>query len=463
MRRGNVPGRGVGGGMRALAEVDAGFHLGQRLGEIEIGRGVVNRIGWREQDERVDQAGIDVLDQRGEVAEALVFRLHGQQRLAFAEVAERLVDGEREPLHVRRLARTGEHERLAGVALQIGGQRLDPCLHLRISSVRRGNAGHAECRGKMSGHHGHLAGGHSQTVVGHAAGERIGRLHRVETVHFRRIRLVLIAFALGLAAVEERRDRPLRVGAGEITVERDDAVGLGKIGHEADAIAGISGERLVLVEFRGGKFRRQLLAQAGTRRAVIGRENQADFRRLVGGQCGQHRREIRALCGFSSAEEIARAARRVEIEHSRLGEGVGAVGIRVQRVGAEFCRAAVEGGDHQRRGAGGARHGGGVVCRLAGDHPFGSLGVGDDVAFRAAAGGHAETSQRGGGAHQLQERATRGLGILLVGHLGGSLREFAIEPLAELRSVLKLTRTAPGNGGFSGGNFGVLPNALAHG
>ena len=69
---------------------------------------------------------------------------------------------------------------------------------------------------------------------------------------------------------------------------------------------------------------------------------------------------------------------------------------------------------HQRRRTASAWHGGRIVGRLAGDHPFRGLGVGNDVSFRAAAGSHSESGERGGRAHDLEERTARSLGIVLV-------------------------------------------------
>ena len=103
--------------------MDAGLQLGEGLGELEIRRGVVNRVGRSEQDQRFDRAGIDVRLERGEIAEALGFGLHGEQRLAFADVAERDVDRKGEKVDGGGLARTGENQRLAGVFLEILDER----------------------------------------------------------------------------------------------------------------------------------------------------------------------------------------------------------------------------------------------------------------------------------------------------------------------------------------------------
>ena len=304
-------------------------------------------------------------------------------------------------------------------------------------------------------------------MIRHAAGERKRGFHRIEAVHLRSVRLLVVDLSFRFAAGEEWSHRALGVGAGEIAIERKNTVGLGEIRHQLHTISKhtvvFSGERLVLIELRGWKLGGNFLRQAVAGRAVVGTEEKTDFGCLVGGDGRDDGVEFLAFGGFSGLEDLPRARGRVKIQDGGLRKGVGAFRIRMQIIRRELGRAALEGGDHQRRGTVGARHRGCVISRLAGDHPLGGLGVGDDVSFRAAAGGHAESGERGGCAHQFEERAARGLRVRFVGHFGGSLREFTIQPLTECRAVLKLPRTAPGNGGFAGGNFGVLPNALAHG
>ena len=364
------------------------------------------------------------------------------------------------------LAGTGENHRFTFARFEIGGEFLGPCEVLGIGNFRSGNAD-TQFAGDLRGDPDDLARRDPQAMIRHATGEGEGTFHHVEAVHFRRIRLVGVAFAFGLAAIKKRSDRALVIVSGKVAVERKNAVRFREIRHQLHAIAkrgggGIAGQRFVLIEFRGGIFARELLGQAGAGRAVIGTEDESDFRGLIGGKCSQCGLQIRAWSDFRALEDFPRARWRIKIQHRCLGEGVRAFSIRMEIVRSHLGRTAFEGRHHQRRRSTGARHRGSVISRFPGNHPLGSLGVRNDVGFRATAGCHSESGQRGGRAHDLEERTARCLRILLVRHLGGSLRELTVEPLTEVGGILELTHTAPGDGGFAGGNLGVLQNAFAH-
>ena len=259
----------------------------------------------------------------------------------------------------------------------------------------------------------------------------------------------------------------MRVGAGEIAIERHDAVGLGKISDQFDSITKsdsgrISSERFVLIELGRAEFGRQHLRYAVAGRAVVGTEQETDFCGLVGNKRGEDLLKIGARRRFSGFQETSRTRGRVKIQNRSLCECIRALGIRMEIVRRKLGWASFKSGHHQRRRTRGTRHRGSVVSRLARDHPFRCLGVGDNVSFRATACRHSKTSKCGRSSHQFQERTTRVFSILLVRHFSGSLWEFAIQPLAEIGGVLKLTRTAPSDGGFAGGNFGVMQNAFTH-
>ena len=468
----NVPGRRVGGGVGAGAEMDHGLRLGERLTELEIGRGIEQRIGRGEQDEGFDRTGFEVSLEGSQIAEALGVGADVAERLAFADVPEFRVDRMNHGVDFLREPRSGENQRLSFKGQEVIDHRSDPLVSLVVRNDRNlfdetVEFADANPTGDPCGDIKQLPRTHPQAVIRHAAGHREGALDRVKSVHPGGIRLGGVPLPFRLAAVEERGDRALRVERGEVAVNRQDAVGLREIGHGADPVAedfrGASYEGFVGVEFRGGELGGQFFDQPGTGRRDIVTEDKADLGGLVGGECGDHRVELGAGRGLALLEDLLGARRRVEIEDGGLGEGIGAGGIRVQGVRGQFGRAAFEGGDDQRRGTGGARHAGGVVGRLARDDPLGRLVVGDDVAFRAAAGGHAEAGEGGRGAHQLEERTAGGFCISLVRHFGDSLRELALHPGAESGGVLELTDAAPGDGGLVGGDFGVLPDAFAHG
>ena len=469
MAGGNVPGGSVGGGVGAGTEVDHGLRLREGLAELEISRGIEERIGRGEQDECFDGADLKVVLERYQAAEALGVGADVAEGLVFADAAELVVDGCDESLEGFWHARAGEHEGFLLRSLQVIDHRVQPLEVLLVrDGFNLGNLGvEPEAAGDVRGDLQQLARPHTQAVVRHAAGHRESALDRVEAVHSRGVRLGGVGLPFRLAAVEERGHRALRIERGEVAVDRQDAVGFREVGHGADPVAedlgGRAFEGFVDVEFRSGELGGQFLDQAGAGRRDSVTEDEADLGGLVGGKAGDQGVEVGAGRGLALFEDFFRTRRRVEVEDGSLGEGIGTGGIRMQGVRGELGRAAFEGGDDQRRGPGGARHAGSVVGRLARDHPLGRLVVGDDVAFRAAASGHAEAGEGGRSAHQLEERTAGGVGIRFIGHFADSLRELALHPDAESGGVLKLTETAPGDGGLVGGDFGVLPDAFAHG
>ena len=250
----------MGGRVAAFAEVDAGCEFCQRGGKIEVGGGVVDRVGRGGDDQRVDRAGVDVLLEIGEGAFAGGFRLQGEERLAFADVAEGEVDREGEVVDGCRLAGSGEDHRAALVGLEVGDERLDPgeCFGVGYF-VDAAGLWDAEFAGDLAGDVEDAAGGGAQAVVGHAAGERVGCLDHIKAVHRGRVGGLFIGFSFGFTAIEERCDRALRVGAGKVAIERQDAVGHGEIGGDLHAIAEglgrLAGEGLVLIKLSRGEFR----------------------------------------------------------------------------------------------------------------------------------------------------------------------------------------------------------------
>ena len=176
----------------------------------------------------------------------------------------------------------------------------------------------AEFAGDLAGDVKDAAGGRAQAVIGHAASERVGGLDYVEAVHRGRVGGLFIGFSFGFAAIEEGGDRTLRVGAGEVAIERHDAVGFGEIGGDFHAIAesfgGLAGERFVLVEFCGGKLFREgaLEAVAGWR--IVSAAKEGDFGGRIGGESGENRFEICAFGGFAGFQKLARTVWRVEVE-----------------------------------------------------------------------------------------------------------------------------------------------------
>ena len=239
----------------------------------------------------------------GDGAESLGFGLDDGERLAFPDVAEGDVDRQREVMNGGGLAGTCENQGLVAAGLEIGDEGFDPGKGLFVfDCIDALGERQSEFAGDLPGDVEDLAWGHTQAVVRHAAGERIGGLHGVEAVHFRRVRLVIVGLAFRLAAIEERSHRALRIGSGEIAVESENAVRLREISHGFHSVAeregGVAGEGFVLIELRGGKLPGDFLGQAGAGRAVIRAEEETDFRRLVGGERGDGGIQVGALGGL---------------------------------------------------------------------------------------------------------------------------------------------------------------------
>ena len=328
-------------------------------------------------------------------------------------------------------------------------------------------ASHAKGASDLASDHNHLARGDPQPVIRHATGESESRFHHVEPIHFGRIRLRVVRLSFRLAAGKKLAHRPLEIDPSKITVQGEDAIRFCKIDYQLHSIAkdrlrGIPGERFILVEFRTAKFRCEFLDQSSASRAVIGTEEEANFRRFILGQSCDHRLEICSRGAFARLQNLPRAGRRIKIQDRSGSKGIRSIDIRMQMIRGKLGRASFVGGHHQWRRPTGTRHGGGVKSRFPRDDPLGSLGVGDNVGFRAAASGHPEPSERAGCSHQFQERAARSLVHFRVRELGSTLRKLPVHPLPKFGGVFELTRTAPSDGSFAGGNFGMMPDALTH-
>ena len=116
----------MGAGVCPHPEVDADLQLRKGFGELQIRRCVEDRIRGREQHQRVDDTRVDVGLERREIPQSLSLRLHGEQRLAFADVTQREVDLMGDQMHRQRLARAGQHHGFPGMRFQIGDEALDP-------------------------------------------------------------------------------------------------------------------------------------------------------------------------------------------------------------------------------------------------------------------------------------------------------------------------------------------------
>ena len=165
----------------------------------------------------------------------------------------------------------------------------------------------------------------------------------------------------------------MRVGRDKIAVEREDTISLAEIGHQSDPFATdlLSFECLITVKLGTAELPGKFLGETASGRTHIGAEHKSNLGGTVSSDGAKQCLELRAVGSLAFLEHLARTVGCVKIEHRGLSEHIGAVGIRMQRVGSQFGRATLEGGDHQGSGACGTRHGGSVVGGLSRDHPLG--------------------------------------------------------------------------------------------
>src|SRR5688500_16182506 len=130
----------------------------------------------------------------------------------------------------------------------------------------------------------------------------------------------------------------------------------------------------------------------------------------------------------------------------------------MKRIPIDLCRTAIVGGGDERSIPAPGRPGGGEKKRFPRNRPLDTTGERNEVLFRAAAGGKGKSGERRGRAHQLEKRAT---GNFAAVKLGGALREFPFEPLAEIGRIRKLPQRAPISAPASGLRR-MLENAFAH-
>ncbi len=284
-------------------------------------------------------------------------------------------------------------------------------------------------------------------MIRHATGEGVAVFQHVETVH---VRTWLVLGALLGEVLDGLTGNG--VESEEVAVEGDDAESLapadeGLGGGTEDFVVGglLAGavDGFVAEELRLWQSGLHLAQQTLQSRCVAladddGQGGAAVFLDLSGDA-------FEALVGLSPGgggatdEGELGALRIVEIQHAGLREGIQTTADGVERVAGEVRGAAFMRGDHQRRGAGGGGHGGGIKQRLPWDDPLDVVRVGKDVHDRATARG--EAHHAGGGTHELQEITAR-VASLLLGQCvtGGKLHTECRE---EFRALLEFGRAAP--------------------
>ena len=450
-----------------LVAVEAGAHLqlhpGERVGEAEVGRRVVGRVGVEHQ-QRLDLALAHGLHQAGEVLGRLRHRVgveHGG-----AGVAQRRVQAMRRLLHRGRRRRPGQHD--AAAARRQQRRRCPrPPLPGRRGIGRGGGAG-GDVGQQALRQGGDLRGAGHQGVVRLHAGERGGggdRMHRQQRAGFcgRAPRLDPVA-----------RDADLvRAGIEEVPIQRDDHLGAleAPAGLERAAI-GAHGAGVERLAAHGGVRVPVHLGQRGAHGGELGGE------RGRGDGAGQHPQAAAALgaqggelgdgagaerrpgAGAAQLLHRLRAERVPQAEHRGLGEDVGAAaapGVLV--VALDLERAAVPGGDQHAVGEAVHQRGAGIGERLA---RLDALGVADVGHLLGAAVRHVvaagEAGQRQRGGHQAEEAAPVGA----VGQARGG-GELGLQELPEGGRAGQRVQAAPQRGAGAPGQLAAQERQVSGG
>lgn len=400
-----------GGFVLVQTEMNARADPVERLREVEIGRGGIDRIGPHH-DEQVHVAARHVANQFAK-RPGLVLRRrrHGFNiRHRAARVVEGLVDRVRQRVDDRRLAVTGNHQAGSAMLFQILNDGVEPSRRLLLrfdagfDAQRRRQLSREEFDGRRR---------ERQAVIGRRAGDRWNRFYRVQPVH-------------GLEP--GRYPPPRREVAGvahaarppaeNVGVERNHHVRLGEVVDAFNVLAErplralqgvVPPNRLIRMPARQGKERKQVseLRRERRRRDGSGQDPEAGALRCpVLFQLSHHGRRKRVPA--ARAAEVLhdlRAVRIVEIENRRLREAVGSAQAGgMLGIALHFDRPAHVALRQQAEAVAAKRHGGGVEQRPARNHFLGRLHIGHDLLGRLPrAGGQARQGK--GRAHQPEEVA----------------------------------------------------------
>ena len=428
----DMPFRNHRGFIEVGTEVGGYLHLAERLLKMQVHGGVVNRVAIQDQ-QPLDFARIHVVDQADDVLP--LDGRHGIHGLGvdhgFADVAQRLVDGDRGQVHGRSLLLAGNHHALAGIGLQIRRQSREEgaCgARRRLGTGATGADGRCERSSKGS----HVTGFERQPMFGLEASGAGRALDGVEPVHGG----VGIG-QLAPAGVVGRQAKESGMGdAGKkVSVEGDDDIRIlksilgvvviaesslrSRIGRVAVDWVPLQPLGIGIALLRCLPLRRQGGRGDGVAQDV---EPGAAAGLLVRQHGAEDGKESGKLPHFAAADHPLRAVGVVEAEKRTLGQRIGRTAVnRVIRIAVYFDRPVGVALDQQRHRAGIEGHGGRKVHRAAQHQVFRLLHVGIDGLVRLlGTSGEPGESQRS--AHHLEKAAAR----------------YGVEPLRSLVGKLPL-------------------------
>ena len=285
VRLGYVPLAHLRGLVFIQADMRADRHLGERGGELQIGRRGVDRIAAQNQ-QGVHGTGVHVRDERTQIRE-LVRRARFDGlgiRDRLAHVAQRGVHGVRQGMHRRRRAVARDHDAAALGRLQVGDERRHE-RRGRFGQRGGGGASHTHLRGHRARERIELGRSEWKPMIGARAADGRRAFNGVEPV------ARLPAFRATPRGERARMTQARGARGHEVGVERQDDVGLVErvlrvhvfAERLAAALAGVvTPDRLPLHPPRFGQARQDLFELGGERRRRHGLGQDAETRALLG-------------------------------------------------------------------------------------------------------------------------------------------------------------------------------------
>ena len=416
---GDEPGARRRGLVGVEAEVEGARDRGQGAGQVELGRGRVDRVGL-DDDQGVDRAVARGAGQGREVGAQGIDDDRRGELGGLAQVAEHVVEQVSQRVDLGRLAVAHQHQALLRVSRQVARDRVDPrgvpdplALAGQLGGDRVGQAGGTvtgsdQAAEQLEGQVADATGRDRQALVGQAAGGRGAGLGHVEPPGVAACR-ELPATGGEVVCAPDR----VMPGAHEVHVERHHHVGLSQPRHQLEGAAeGLLGaavgvaavERCVEHEPGGRVAGADLVHQRAHQRRALRQHEHPQA--LLGGQPGQQPGEVLARLRLAGAGGTLGPVGIVELEHRALVDRGGAAQAgRVFGVALDLDRSALEALDHQAGGVAVDDHRGGVLLGDAGSLLGWLIGARHDLAvgpLHAAA----HPGQRGAGAQQLEQLAS---------------------------------------------------------
>ncbi len=87
-----MPAASMGGGVRAVSEMDAGFRLGECLGEFQIGGCVIDGVRRGKENDRFHCSTVEIFREGGDIAKPRCSGLVCLDTFSFTDVSKSEID-----------------------------------------------------------------------------------------------------------------------------------------------------------------------------------------------------------------------------------------------------------------------------------------------------------------------------------------------------------------------------------